>query len=72
MLLKYFTEEAGWVIKGNYNEIRFRRMEGPPPERIIQCFGVGDDKTPSFWIKERAYCSAYILNDEGKTIERIN
>jgi hypothetical protein len=88
MILKWINEKSQWVIKDGFDEIRHKTEENEKEKTITRtvCCYIDKDyendpslvltdtiKMPKEDDKEHEdFSSMYILNDEGKTIERIN
>lgn len=81
MILKYWNNETSfWTLKDGFSEIRHRKTvdeEEKTVTRSIQCFKTEDTTTMDFCLEETKlkqadFTLAYILNDNGSTIERIN
>ena len=84
MILKYWDNKTGtWILKDGFCEIHHKKMVDEKNKRTIRIItGYYDDDhvnpdSPDYVIKEDVnkiddFTLAYILNNEGKTIERIN
>lgn len=81
MMLKWFNTFDQWVIKEGFEEIRYKKEVNEAEnsiKRIVSCYteknleGCPDFELVETFVKNSGFPEMYILNNEGKTVEKIN